>query len=101
MKGVVETILGVALVLAVGRASSAQEINSEARAVSASTRVEVGAGAGALWFPYDGNGGEWFPSVRARVNVSPRFAIDVEAQFDPTSDRGVYGLYALQIHQGL
>ncbi len=89
----------VGLALALARPAWAQATGTEEREIESTSRIEVGGGLGAVWVPYGGGGGAWFPSLQARANISPKFAVDVVTTFDPTKKHGVEGMYLLQVHQ--
>jgi hypothetical protein len=72
-------VVVVCLALALARPARAQ-----------ATLIELGGGF---------SGSAWFPSLQGRVNVSPELAVDVVANFDPTTKHGVRGMYLLQVHQ--
>jgi hypothetical protein len=62
------------------------------------TRIELGGGLAGTAVP----GGTSLPSFEARVNISPRIAIDVVTDFETGRYiRGVEGMYVLQVRQAV
>jgi membrane-associated phospholipid phosphatase len=73
---------------------------SSAWAQDRTTRVEFGAGVGEF-VTAGAIGGPWFPSLKSRVNLTPRYAIDTLTDFDATARQGVNGMYSLEVHQAV
>jgi hypothetical protein len=76
--------------------ASAQVLETSSDESHRLTRIELGGGFSGGVVPV----GRPIPSVEARLNISPRIAIDVVGDFETSRySQGIEGLYVLQIRQ--
>jgi hypothetical protein len=87
-----------ALIVAAMTAAQAQAPDPPGDRPTSTKRIELGAGLGGLLAPCPGLAIS-FPSARARVNVAPRFAVDVLTDFVLDREMGIHGFYSLMAHQ--